>query len=101
MTVAENSRFLQGSECPSGMQCRPTHFHWSGASNVEMVCMKDEDARGIQCSAERPCQEHMPCVLRHETSTYCEWNGTCGLNTMSCESGSQCCSGFCKANLCQ
>ena len=101
MTVAENSRFLQGSGWPSGLQCRPTHFHWSGASNVEMVCMKDEDARGIQCSAERPCQEHISCVLQHETNTYCERNGTCGLNTMSCESGSQCCSGFCKANLCQ
>ena len=89
MAVAENSRCLQGSECSSGLLCRPTRvLNGSGTSNVEMICMKKEDVRGIQCSAERPCQEHMLCSLRHETDTYCEWYGSRGLNTMSCESGS-------------
>ncbi|KAJ5834878.1 hypothetical protein N7447_000904 [Penicillium robsamsonii] len=102
MAAAENLRCLQGSECPSGLRCRPTRvLNLLGGSNVEMICMKDEDVRGTQCSAEKPCPAHMSCSLQHETNAYCEWDGTCGLNNMSCMSGSQCCSGVCNANLCQ
>ncbi|KAJ6138288.1 hypothetical protein N7471_004774 [Penicillium samsonianum] len=102
MAAAENLRCMRGSECPSGLQCRPTRvLNSSGASSVEMVCMRDEDVRGMQCSAEKPCQAHMSCSLQHESNAYCEWDGTCGLNKMSCMSGTQCCSGVCRANLCQ
>ncbi|KAJ5499915.1 hypothetical protein N7453_008966 [Penicillium expansum] len=78
MAAAENLRCLGGYDCPTGMQCRPTRVLNSlGTSMVEMVCMKDEDVRGMQCSADRPCAEHMSCSLQHETNAYCEWNGTC------------------------
>ncbi|KAJ5514264.1 hypothetical protein N7463_003816 [Penicillium fimorum] len=102
MAAAENLRCLRGSECPSGLRCRPIRvLNLLGGSNVERICMKDEDVRGTQCSAEKPCPAHMSCSLQHETNTYCEWDGTCGLDNMSCMSGSQCCSGVCNANLCQ
>ncbi|KAJ5507547.1 hypothetical protein N7527_009690 [Penicillium freii] len=102
MAPAENLRCMRGSDCPSGLRCRPTRVLNSlGTSMVEMVCMKDDDVRGMQCSAETPCAEHMLCSLQHETDVYCEWDGTCALNNMSCMSGSQCCSGVCRTNLCQ
>ncbi|CAI7598526.1 unnamed protein product [Penicillium glandicola] len=61
MGASENLRCLQGSECPSGLRCRPTRLlNSAGASSgVEMVCMKNEDVRGLQCSAEKPCPELM------------------------------------------
>ncbi|KAJ5236539.1 hypothetical protein N7489_006630 [Penicillium chrysogenum] len=71
MAAAENLHCKRGSECPSGLRCRPNRVrNSSGASSVEMVCMKDEDVRGTQCSAEKPCKEHMSCSLQHETDTY-------------------------------
>ncbi|KAJ5436326.1 hypothetical protein N7445_007211 [Penicillium cf. griseofulvum] len=73
MAAAENSRCLLGSECPSGLQCRPTRvLNPFGTSGVEMICMKNEDVRGTQCSSEKPCPDHMSCSLQHETKAYCE-----------------------------
>ncbi|KAJ5384672.1 hypothetical protein N7517_002583 [Penicillium concentricum] len=71
MAAAENLRCAQGSECPSSLRCRPTRvLNLLGGSNVEMICMKDEDVRGTQCSAEKPCPAHMSCSLQHETNVY-------------------------------
>ncbi|OQE10863.1 hypothetical protein PENVUL_c003G05368 [Penicillium vulpinum] len=84
MAAAENLRCQQGSECPSGLRCRPTRVLNSfGASSVEMICMKNEDVRGVECSSEKPCPGRMSCSLQHENNAYCEWDGTCGLNNMS------------------
>ncbi|KAF4762361.1 hypothetical protein HAV15_005826 [Penicillium sp. str.  len=71
MAPAENLRCMRGSDCPSGLRCRPTRvLNLLGTSMAEMVCMKDEDVRGMQCSAEKPCAEHMSCSLQHETNAY-------------------------------
>lgn len=102
MAAAENLRCVMGSECPSGLQCRPTRVvDPLGASRVETVCMRSGDVRGKQCSPESPCAEHMMCSLQHENNAYCEWDGTCGLRNMNCISDSQCCSGSCRAQACQ
>jgi hypothetical protein len=98
METGENLPCSQGVDCPSGFECRPYRsMDVLGVSTVQTVCMKTEDVRGTPC----PCAEHMSCSLRSGDNLYCEWDGTCALTTMKCQSDSQCCSGNCNAQACQ
>ncbi|KAJ5748383.1 uncharacterized protein N7511_010079 [Penicillium nucicola] len=79
-SVADHLRCPNGSECPSGMVCRPLRvMNVFGMTTVERVCMDNNDSRGAMCSAGMGCNNALQCSLQWQYDSYCEPSGRCAM----------------------